>query len=148
MAARKKAKKSVRKSAKPAKKSAKKSGAKKGAKRAVAKAMPSKNVSVGSKPFTKSQFISTLSEHTGISRKDAGNVLATVSKVIGAHLGKGGPAIFSWPGLFKMKIVKKPATKSRKGINPFTGEPTIFKAKPASRKVKILPLKGLKEMAA
>ena len=59
---------------------------------------------------------------------------------------KRGPNAFSWPGIMKMKVVMKPARKARKGINPFTGEPTVFKAKPASRKVKILPLKQLKEM--
>ena len=49
-------------------------------------------------------------------------------------------------GLFKVKVVKKPATKAREGINPFTGEPTIFKAKPARKVVKVLALKGLKDM--
>ncbi|MEM7281726.1 MAG: HU family DNA-binding protein, partial [Pseudomonadota bacterium] len=50
------------------------------------------------------------------------------------------------PGLMKIKSVKKPATKARKGINPFTGEEMMFKAKPARKAVKVLPLKGLKEM--
>ena len=152
MAARKTAKKSVSKSKITTKRVAPKKVApkkvvKKVAPKAVKPAAP-KNVVVGAKPFTKSQLVSTISEQTGISRKDATNVLGAVSKVIGAHLGKNGPAVFSWPGLFKMKIVKKPATKARKGTNPFTGEPTVFKAKPASRKVKILPLKQLKEMAS
>lgn len=50
------------------------------------------------------------------------------------------------PGLLKIKVVKKPATKARKGINPFNGEETVFKAKPAHKVVKVLPLKGLKDM--
>ena len=54
--------------------------------------------------------------------------------------------MFSVPGLFKIKVRKKPATKARKGINPFTGEETMFKAKPASKVVKVLPLKNLKDM--
>jgi nucleoid DNA-binding protein len=106
-----------------------------------------RKISVGSKPYTKSEFITTISEATNVSRKDISQVLSVISDIIGAHLQKQGPAIFSWPGLLKMKVVKKPATKARKGVNPFTGEPTVFKAKPASRKVKILPLKQLKAMA-
>lgn len=106
-----------------------------------------RKISVGSKPYTKSEFITTISEATNVSRKEISQVLSVISDIIGAHLQKQGPAIFSWPGLLKMKVVKKPATKARKGVNPFTGEPTVFKAKPASRKVKILPLKQLKAMA-
>jgi nucleoid DNA-binding protein len=54
---------------------------------------------------------------------------------------------FALPGLLKVTTVKKPAKKARKGINPFTGEETMFKAKPASIQVKVRPLKKLKEMA-
>lgn len=50
------------------------------------------------------------------------------------------------PGLMKVKVIRKPATKARKGINPFTKEETVFQAKPARNVVKILPLKGLKDM--
>ena len=62
------------------------------------------------------------------------------------NLASRGPGMFTVPGLFKVKVVKKPATKAREGINPFTGEPTIFKAKPARKVVKVLALKGLKDM--
>ncbi len=54
--------------------------------------------------------------------------------------------LFTLPGLLKMKVVKKPATKAREGTNPFTGEKMTFKAKPASKKVRIAALKSLKEM--
>ena len=54
--------------------------------------------------------------------------------------------LFTMPGLLKMKVVKKPATKAREGINPFTGEKMMFKAKPASKKVRVMPLKSLKAM--
>lgn len=104
-------------------------------------------VQVGKKPFTKSEFVTAVSERSGLTRKDIGGVLEAISSVISSHLGKNGPGIFVWSGLAKFKVVKKPATKQRKGVNPFTGEPCIFKAKPASRKVKVLPLKNLKEMA-
>jgi nucleoid DNA-binding protein len=66
--------------------------------------------------------------------------------VITAHITSKGPGSFTLPGLLKMIIQHKPATKARKGINPFTGEPTIFKAKPARRVIKIRALKKLKEM--
>ena len=127
---------------------AKKAPAKKAVKASAAKAPAARNIAVGDKPYTKSQFVATIAEQTGVARKDVTNMLGVVSNIIAAHLSKNGPAVFSWPGIFKMKVVKKPATKARKGINPFTGEPTTFKAKPASRKVKILPLKQLKEMAS
>jgi len=57
-----------------------------------------------------------------------------------------GPGLFTLPGLLKMKVVKKPATKAREGINPFTKEKMVFKAKPASKKVRVLPLKSLKAL--
>lgn len=98
-------------------------------------------------PVTKSQLISTLSDCTNLSRKDVSSVIAELSSVIEGHLKKNGAGIFTLPGLLKMKVVRKPATKARKGINPFTGEETMFKAKPARNVVKIQPLKAVKEMA-
>jgi hypothetical protein len=56
------------------------------------------------------------------------------------------PGLFSIPGLLKMRVVKKPARKARKGVNPFTGEEMMFKAKPATKVVKVSALKGLKDM--
>jgi nucleoid DNA-binding protein len=112
------------------------------------KVVAPKKLSVGSKAFTKSQFMGAIAEQTGLARKDVAKVLTVVSDVIALHVQKRGPGVFSWPGLFKMKVVNKPATKSRKGVNPFTGEPMVFKAKPASRKVKILALKQLKGMVS
>ena len=66
--------------------------------------------------------------------------------LIGPSLGKRGPGVFNLPGLLKILVQRKPATKERKGINPFTGEEAIFKAKPARNVVKIRPLKALKDM--
>jgi nucleoid DNA-binding protein len=105
-------------------------------------------ISVGRKPHTKSEFVATICEHTGVARKEVVAVLETISKIIGAHVHKNGPEAFAWPGMFKIQVIKKPATKARQGINPFTGESMLFKAKPASRRVKIRPLKNLKTMAA
>ncbi|MHC4995831.1 MAG: HU family DNA-binding protein, partial [Planctomycetota bacterium] len=62
------------------------------------------------------------------------------------NLKKSGPQTFTIPGLAKIVVQRKPATRARKGINPFTGEETVFKAKPARNVVKVRPLKGLKDM--
>jgi nucleoid DNA-binding protein len=144
--------------AKPAKKTAKRKTAtkakhavKRAVKRTAAHAKPkqsAKAISVGRKPYTKSQFIATICEHTGLARKEVVAVLETIPHIINAHVQKQGPEMFSWPGMFKILVIKKPATKARQGINPFTGESMLFKAKPASRRVKIRPLKQLKSMAA
>ena len=74
------------------------------------------------------------------------DVLDELGGLIGNNLSKKGPGVFNVPGLMKVKVVRKEATPEREGINPFTKEPTIFKAKPARNVVKILPLKGLKDM--
>lgn len=101
----------------------------------------------GKKPPTKSQIYATIAEDTGLTRKDVAAVFDSLGGQIKKNLGgRGGPGIFTLPGLCKMRVVKKPATKARKGINPFTGEEMMFKAKPASKTVKVAALKGLKDM--
>jgi nucleoid DNA-binding protein len=87
-----------------------------------------------------------LADSTNLSRKDVSAVIAELSGVIEGHLKKNGAGIFTLPGMLKIKRVTKPATKARKGINPFTGTEMMFKAKPARNVVKILPLKAVKEM--
>ena len=96
---------------------------------------------------TKSELLNIIAEETDLAKKKVSEVLETLSEVIGAHLNKRAVGHFTVPGLMKIKVKKKPATKARKGTNPFTGEEMMFKAKPASRGVKILPLKKLKEKA-
>jgi len=98
------------------------------------------------KPRTKSQIFGELAEDNELTRKQVASVFDSLSGMIKKDLGKRGPGIFTVPGLMKIKVVRKPATKARKGINPFTGEPTVFKAKPARNVVKVQPLKGLKDM--
>ncbi|TLY56267.1 MAG: DNA-binding protein, partial [Gammaproteobacteria bacterium] len=78
------------------------------------------------------------------SRKQVGGVFDSLGGVIKKSLRGNG--LFTMPGLLKMKVVKKPATKAREGINPFTGQKMMFKAKPASKKVRVMPLKNLKGM--
>jgi DNA-binding protein HU-beta len=93
---------------------------------------------------TKSEVLTQLSKDTGLSRKQINGVFDSLSAVIKKSLRSNG--LFTMPGLLKMKVVKKPATKAREGINPFTGEKMTFKAKPASKKVRVMPLKSLKGM--
>jgi DNA-binding protein HU-beta len=93
---------------------------------------------------TKSEILTQISKDTGLSRKQVGGVFDSLSGVIKKSLRGNG--LFTMPGLLKMKVVKKPATKAREGVNPFTGEKMMFKAKPASKKVRVMPLKSLKGM--
>jgi nucleoid DNA-binding protein len=99
-----------------------------------------------SKARTKTELLNALAESTGLTKKDVSSVFEALSGEIKKDLGRRGPGVMTIPGLLKLKVVRKPATKARKGINPFTGEETVFKAKPARNVVKAQPLKALKEM--
>ncbi len=98
------------------------------------------------KPMTKTEILTALAESTELTKKEIATVLEELGALIGNNLGKQGPGVFNIPGLMKVKVIRKPATKARKGINPFTKEETMFKAKPARNVVKIVPLKALKDM--
>ncbi|MFK8075037.1 MAG: HU family DNA-binding protein [Granulosicoccus sp.] len=98
------------------------------------------------KPPTKSEIMTSIAETTQLSRKEVASVFEALNGLIQDNLKPRGPGTFSVPGLMKIRVNKKPATKARKGINPFTGEETMFKAKPARKVVKVLPLKNLKDM--
>ena len=98
------------------------------------------------KPMTKTEILNALADGSGLTKKQVAGVLDELSTLISRNIGKRGPGVFNMPGLMKILVQRKPATKERKGISPFTGEETIFKAKPARNVVKIRPLKGLKEM--
>ena len=97
------------------------------------------------KPPTKSEVLAAIAEKTDLTKKQVGAVFDELGDLIGKNLKKSGPGAFTVPGLMKVTAVRKPATKARKGINPFTGEEQMFKAKPARTVVKIRPLKGLKD---
>ncbi len=127
------------------------------AKKAAPKKAPAKKVAA--KPATaskgpiatkygKSQIVASLSESTELNRKQVNAVLDGLADLIDRHIDKKGAGEFVMPGLFKVTCVQKPATKARKGINPFTGEEVMFKAKPAKTVLKIRPLKKMKEMVA
>ena len=98
------------------------------------------------KPMTKSEIVSGIADKTGLSRNDVNSVFEAMSAQIKKSLGRSGSGAYTVHGLMKLVVQRKPATKARKGINPFTKEETIFKAKPARNVVKIRPLKNLKDM--
>ena len=99
------------------------------------------------KPPTKTEIINNIAEATDLSKKQVTAVFEALGNEIQKTIGKrNGPGQFTVPGLCKITVQRKPATKERKGKNPFTGEDTIFKAKPARNVIKIRPLKGLKDM--
>ncbi|MFK7825003.1 MAG: HU family DNA-binding protein [Oligoflexales bacterium] len=98
------------------------------------------------KARTKSDIFGILAETCGLSKKEIVQVFENLHELINIDLSKKGPGVFNFPGLMKIVRVTKPATKARKGINPFTKEPMVFKAKPSRNVVKVRALKGLKEM--
>ncbi|HXY32865.1 MAG TPA: HU family DNA-binding protein [Planctomycetaceae bacterium] len=100
----------------------------------------------GVKHMSKSEVLNTLAQESGLTRKQVAGVLDGLSGLIGRNIGKKGPGVFAVPGLMKITVQHKPATKARKGINPFTKEEVMFKAKPARNVVRIRPLKSLKDM--
>jgi nucleoid DNA-binding protein len=93
---------------------------------------------------TKSEIVAQICKDSELSRKQVAAVFESLNGIIKKSLR--GPGLFTLPGLLKMKVVKKPATKAREAINPFTKEKMVFKAKPASKKVRVLPLKSLKAL--
>jgi nucleoid DNA-binding protein len=102
---------------------------------------------MAAKAATKSEILASIAEATELSRKQIAAVFEALSAQIEKNVGKKGPGTFVVPGLMKIVVIQKPATKARKGINPFTKEEVMFKAKSARKVIKIRPMKALKDMA-
>jgi nucleoid DNA-binding protein len=98
------------------------------------------------KRLTKTQVVSELATLTELDKRSINRVFDGLAEIIKKQLGPRGPGEFVIPGLLKLRTVKKPATKDRPGINPFTKEPMVFKGKPASKKVRATALKSLKDL--
>ena len=98
------------------------------------------------KRLTKAQVIGELSNSTDVDKKSVNRVFEALQELIRKQLSGRGPGEFVIPGLVKLRVVKKPATKERPGINPFTKEPMTIPAKPASKKVRATALKSLKDL--
>jgi nucleoid DNA-binding protein len=98
------------------------------------------------KAMSKSEITAALSETTGLSKAQVTSVFDALFTLVGKNIGNDGPGIFTLPGMLKIKVVRKPATPERTGVNPFTKETTVFKAKPARNVVKLQALKPLKQL--
>lgn len=118
------------------------------AKPAAPKAPVKRSTTALSAAHNKTQLLAEIAELTELSKKQVTAVLEELSALVERHVKKNAVGHFTLPGLFKIQVVRKPATKARKGTNPFTGEETTFKAKPARNVIKIRPLKKLKDFAA
>lgn len=114
-----------------------------GNKKVVVKKVP---VVVVKDPLTKGGTIRAITDMTGVVKKDVTATLDALAKIVELHVKSRGPGKFVLPGLLKIVVVKKPARPARKGVNPFTGEEMMFKAKPAYKVIKVRALKKLKEM--
>ena len=124
------------------KKAVKKSGAAKAAKAKPAAPKPIKEA------LSKSGLVSHIAESTGVAAKDVRAVMGALEGAVHGSVSKKGAGSFTLPGLLKITVVNVPAKPKRKGINPFTKEEQWFAAKPATVKVKVRPLKKLKDAAA
>jgi len=98
------------------------------------------------KRLTKAQVVTELAGATDLDKKSINRVFEALQQLIRRQLTGRGPGEFVVPGLLKLRVVKKPATKERQGINPFTKEPITIPAKPASKKVRATALKALKDL--
>ena len=98
------------------------------------------------KRLTKAQVVTELANSADLDKKSINRVFEGLSELIRKQLTGRGPGEFVIPGLVKLRVVKKPATKERQGINPFTKEPITIPAKPASKKVRATALKALKDL--
>ncbi len=108
--------------------------------------MDDQEKSTPQKPLTKTEFLTTLAEASGLSKQQVTKLLDELSNMIAKNLQEGGPGALVIPGLMKITVVRKPATEERMGINPFTKEEMLIKAKPAKNVVKLTALKGLKDL--
>jgi len=98
---------------------------------------------MASKRMSKGQFVTAVAEKSGLTKKQTNAALDAMTKVMTRELGKKGPGEFVFPGLLKLTVVNKPATRQHEGVNPFTKEPMTYKAKAARKVVKIRALKAL-----
>jgi nucleoid DNA-binding protein len=121
--------------------------AKKSPKKSARKPAPKTAAKQVKSVLSKSALVHHLAGTSGAAAKDVRAVIAALEETIRASISKKGPRTFVLPGLLKITAVAVPAKKARKGINPFTGEETVFKAKPATVKVKVRPMKKLKDAA-
>ena len=130
------------------KKAARKKTTRTAGRKKAAKAAPARpaRISAAGKPRTKGEIYGVIADNVGISKREVAAVFDTIGAIAKADLSKSGPGVVNLGGLMKVSVQRKPATKARKGINPFTGEEQMFKAKPARNVVKIRAMKAMKDL--
>ncbi|MGD0897624.1 MAG: HU family DNA-binding protein [Thermoguttaceae bacterium] len=96
--------------------------------------------------MTKTEILMALAEATGLTKQQVAGLFDELGKLIGKNLGSEGPGVIAIPDLLQIKVARKPAVAEHTGVNPFTKEPMVFKAKPAKNVVKLVALKGLKSL--
>lgn len=136
----------VKKASKATKRKTSTNGKTAAASKSASKKAPAAKAPTVKDPMSKSGIISAITDMTTLAKRDVVAVLDSFSQLIEAHIKSRGPGKFVMPGMLKISVVKKPARAARKGINPFTGEEIMIKARPAYKVVKVKPLKKLKEM--
>ena len=116
--------------------------------RAVSKLNLTKPLKIGAsgKPRSRGEVFGTIAQHVGIHRRDVAAAFHVMGSIIKADLSKSGSGVFKVPGLMRITVKRKPATPARMGINPFTKEQVMFKAKPARNVIRVRPLQSLKAM--
>jgi nucleoid DNA-binding protein len=107
--------------------------------------IPEREIMAG-KRLTKAQIITELANATDLDKKTVSGLFDELFALIQQQLAPRGPGEVVVPGLVKLRTVKKAPTKERQGINPFTKEPMTIPAKPATKKIRATPLKGLKDI--
>jgi nucleoid DNA-binding protein len=100
---------------------------------------------MSNKRMSKSEFVTAVAKKAGLSKKQAAAVLDTINAIVMQQLGKKGPGEVIIPGLLKLSVAVKPAVRKHEGFNPFTKQPMTYQAKPASKVVRVRPLKALKD---
>lgn len=111
----------------------------------------SKKKAAGKRAMSQSALLQHVAEETELTKKEVKSVLLSLGELVAKEVNprsRVAPGKIIIPGICRIISKKKPARKSRKGINPFTKEPCVFKAKPATTVVKILPVKALKDAVA
>jgi len=146
--ARKTVRKVVAKRKTTAKKPVRKTAAKRTAVRKTSVRQAPMKITAIRDPFSKTNIMRCIADNTELTKKQVESVFMELDVLMQRHLKKGAAGQFTIPGLMKCEVKRKPAKKARKGINPFTGEEMMFKAKPARNVVKVRPLKKLKEMVS
>lgn len=108
--------------------------------------MDENQAATAKKPMNKTEILVALAEASGLTKPQVAALFEGLAGLIKKNLDEQGPGVFTIPDLLQIKVVRKPAVEEHKGINPFTKEEMIVKAKPVTNSVKLVPLRGLKAM--